>query len=657
MKASETSIQDLLEGTKQYVIPLFQRVYSWEKKDWETLWDDLMYLYELDVPRHHFIGSIVTSQATSVPEGVNKFLLIDGQQRITTIFILLASIRNHAISVRNDTLTAELENTLLFNAYKEGIDYYKLLPTQGDREAFEKIVRNQEKIAGSRMTDAYLFFERKLREKNPDLVKLKSLVTQRLSTVSIVLGQDDNPHLVFESLNAKGKPLTQSDLIRNYFMMKVPVGDQDSIFNEYWKPMQEGLGDNLSEFVRHYLMKKGTEVRKNEVYFILKETGEGKNAVEYLANLATFSKYYMFVTTPQTEEDKEVRTLLSWLNRFEISTAYPFFLNCYELISQNRLTKTEFSEILRYIKNYLIRRFVCGYPTNQLNKIFPPLYNQILKEQAASSVGFVDAFKRVLQTKNYPKDNEFIERLRDAKLYGAGDRTKKTKLLLESIEESFEHHEQVPFETLTVEHVMPQTLTDEWKQILGEGWEETYDLYLHTIGNLTLTGYNAELTNGPFEEKKKLLQESHLELNKYFLDKTTWNKSAIIARTESIRDIFLQLWPYFGSPDVGAADTSKYMSPKKLVMLGQEIHVSSWRDVLEKTMNILSDLEPEKFEQIVSEFPRYINKDKSKLRSVRQLDSGYFIEVNLSAEAIKRLCYQAIDSVGLFQEDWRIEFE
>ena len=223
MKASETKLQPIIEGTKQYVVPLFQRPYSWDVKEWEILWNDLVELCEEEQPRSHFFGSIVTTPAQSVPEGVTKYLLIDGQQRITTIFILLALLRDKARGLPG-TLTNQIEDLLLMNRYQEGTDVFKLLPTQGDRESFIRIMQGQTDTHEDQITKAYKFFEKRLRSKPElSLETLRKVVVSNLMLVSIVLDRDDNPHLIFESLNYKGRSLSQADLIRNYFFMRVHV--------------------------------------------------------------------------------------------------------------------------------------------------------------------------------------------------------------------------------------------------------------------------------------------------------------------------------------------------------------------------------------------------------------------------------------------------
>lgn len=377
MKASETKLQQIFEGIKQFVVPLFQRQYSWDIKQWGKLWDDLIELSNTENPRDHFIGSIVTMPTSSVPEGVAKYVLIDGQQRLTTIFILLVLIRDKLIQINEKLEAEELNNTLIVNQYKKGTDHFKLLPTQIDRVSFEKLIKKDESqlISNSdQITKAYEFFERKFRRSNIDVQILKKTITNNLSIVSIVLDSDDNPYLVFESLNATGRPLTQSDLIRNYFFMQIHTDDHENVFELYWKPMQYKLGDNLTEFIRHYLMREGLIIGQNDVYLTLKEKVNKLGALDNLKEIAVFAKYYERILMPNSEEQIGVRNALKSINRLESTTVFPFLLNCYHDFANKKITTIEFIEILHIIENFLIRRFVCNYPSDRLKNIFPPLY-------------------------------------------------------------------------------------------------------------------------------------------------------------------------------------------------------------------------------------------------------------------------------------------
>lgn len=655
MKASETSFQPIIEGTKQYILPLFQRSYSWDKKEWGVLWDDLIELCEDDSINNHFIGSIVTMPTTSVPEGVTKYLLIDGQQRLTTIFTILAFLRDHAKENNNDDLAEEINNTLLVNPYKKGYDHYKLKSTQVDRESYDRIINTDKDLDKSQMSKAYKFIKSKFNRSNLDADTLKTVITTKLSVVSIVLDPDDNPHLVFESLNAKGRPLSQADLIKNFFFMRIHVEEQDKMYKSYWKPMEDKLGEHLTTFIRHFLMKDDKKVRKRDIYFSLKEIVEHGDALNHLKMIARYSKYYNKFINPKEEENSEIRKRLKRLKRLDVTTAYPFLLNVYNDYENTDISKEDFKYILDIIENFIVRRFICNIPTNQLNKIFPSLYK---KAKQMKGDNFLDDIKYVLQTKGYPTDLEFKSRLVESKLYGGGDRRVKTKIILESIEKFYEHKEQVQFNDLSVEHIMPQTLTEKWQDYLGEDWELTHELYLHTIGNLTLTGYNSELSNDIFERKKEYLSESHLELNKYFSDKDKWNKDEIEKRSRYLSDITVKIWPYFGEMNIIESENADVTgtSPVELEILGQRFYdINSWRDVLEQTLNTVAGLAPEKFEKIIDEFPRIVGYNQNKFRAIRKLENGAYIEVSLSSARIQRFCLQAMETIELSMEDWKVK--
>lgn len=494
-----------------------------------------------------------------------------------------------------------------------------------------------------------------MRKKPLDIERLKIAISKTLSAVSIVLDITDNPHLVFEGLNAKGRPLTQADLIRNYFVMRVHVDAQEDVYRKLWHPMQESLGDSLTEFIRHYLiMQLGDTVNVNDVYFVLKDQITPANAVPYLEDLAKHARYYERFLFPDHEPNESLRAALSRNRRMEVGVSYPFLLRCYAQYSAEQLSLGEFIDILKVLENFLIRRFVCNVPTYGLNKIFPPLLAQI---QRTKSKTLSDGLKAVLQTKNYPKDYDFLAKLKDTKLYGSGDRITKTKLILEALESAYEHKEQVPYDKLTIEHVMPQTLSDDWKAQLGSDWQLAHELYLHTLGNLTLTAYNSELSNEPYVTKRSLLQESHIELNRSFVDYETWTTKAIDDRAAALSEIALSVWPYFGADSDTSFASSNVVGkiPKAMWILGQRYDVTTWRDVLEFTVDTIADLEPDGFERILEEFPRFVGRDKSKFRSVRELKCGAFVEVNLGAEAIYRFCLQSIEVIGLSSDEWVVE--
>ena len=575
-----------------------------------------------------------------------------------TIFILLCALRNHARQIEDKRLSAKID-AILTNLHEDGMDYFKLQPTQVDRDVFHQLIQDNESnevIENNSILECYTFFFKKIRQLNSDLQQLQKIICTNLSVVSVVLSSNDDPYLVFESLNAKGRALTQADLIRNYFFMRIHVDKQDLIYTKYWQPMQELLGDNLTEFIRHYLTKNGIDVKQSDIYFQLKEKINQSDALSHLQDLYKFADYYSRLLNPELENNLKVRKRLIRINRLEVATVYPFLLNCYDEWMQKRISENELIEIFHILENFLIRRFVCNVQTRGLNRIFALLYSQVIKDVDIDSNAFVERVKSVLQTKDYPKDAEFKERLLDVKLYGS-NRSEKARLILESIEESFRHKEQISFDNLTIEHILPQTLNNWWKDHLGQDWEITYELFLHTIGNLTLTAYNGELSNSDFVTKKKEYQNSHLELNSYFQDIDTWKREDIEKRAENLSHEIVNIWKYFGTEALqhSQSNSLKGSIPKSLHIFGEEYPVRSWRDVLEVTLNTIADLEPDRFQDIMAQFPRLLGWDQKNFRSTRQLKNGVYIETNFSAKDISSLCHRAIETAGLSTQDWHVD--
>jgi len=667
MQASETSLQQVIEGTKQYLVPLFQRPYSWQKSEWETLWNDLVELCEAENPRSHFMGAIVTLPIPSAPEGVSKYLLIDGQQRLTTVFILLSALRDIAKS-SDENLGEEINNLFLINPYKNGVNRYKLQPTQVDRNAFYQIIDSKYQGEQTAIGECYNFFNRKIRQNQAslELRKIKQVIGSNFSLVSVVLNNDDNPHLVFENLNAKGRPLTQADLVRNHLFMQIKDDDpktRDSVYDEYWRQMEELLGDRLTEFIRHYLIARGgLFVKQNDIYLEIKNRIKD-NVLEHIKDLSKFAKYYASLLNPKEDENNpSVSKYLQRLKCFGVVTVYPFLLNCYDDWMTSRITEAEFEfiSVIQILENFLMRRFVCDIQTRGLEKIFVSLCSQISQATDPKSGNLVKKLKSILQDKEYPKDEDFKAKLVEGQLYGSNNRSEKCKLILESIEESFGHKEQVRPENLSIEHVMPQTLTDWWKKHLGDDWANTHESWLHTLGNLTLTAYNSEISNAEFEVKKNRFKDSHLEINKYFQAKECWGRKEIEERAQYLADIALKIWPYLGDESANTEEKSSLTGtkPKKVCCFGKEYPVKSWRNVLEVTMNAIFDnLGNEKITEIILEFPSSIGWDEKEFRRPIKLKNGVFVEVELTAENIYKFCQKVIETLDMSIDDWKVETE
>ena len=664
MKASETHLGKILEGNNQFLVPLFQRPYTWDESRWKVLWADLVELSEDETDSHrakpHFMGSLVTVPTRSVPEGVTKFLLIDGQQRLTTLQVLLAALRDSARGLPG-ALAEKLEKSHLVNQFEEGLDHFKLLPTQtnGDRKAFLALINGEPMVdSDSRVAKAYDWFQKKLKSRgSPDAERLASIILRRLSLVSIVLDHDDNPHLIFESLNYKGEPLTQGDLIRNYFLMRVPVADQEKLFERCWEPMQLRLKDELSEFVRRFLMRQGAIVKKGEIYRTLKERTDElapDGIAAFLDELLRSAVHYHRLLDPAQELNPDLHPRLRRFERLDVSVVWPLLLNLYAEHDAGSLSIGEFTAILDTLENYFIRRFVCGVPTHGLNKILPLLYHQ-----AKNHPSLLDGVRATLAQRGYPSDTEFRQALINGRLYGTGERLPKAKLVLESLERSLAGKEQVTTEPLSIEHIMPQTPTPWWEENLGETWRETHELKLHTLGNLTLTGYNAELSNGDFQSKRTFFLQSPVHLSRSITRFDKWDGEAMQQRGEELAELALKTWPYFGPADslFSGASTSGFTgrTPVAVLVLGERREAETWREVLQCTLEAVRDAAPDAFDAVVAEFPRLLSTDAAKFRAPRPLNDSLHFETNLSAEAIARYCQQIIAAAGYPASEWSVE--
>lgn len=461
----------------------------------------------------------------------------------------------------------------------------------------------------------------------------------------------DNPYLVFESLNHKGKPLSVADLIRNYVFMNIHVDHQEDIYNDIWKPMQDRLGDTIPEFVRHYLTMNGDYINTGDVYNVLKERIDRIGVEDCLGELNKFSKFYSIFINPENEDNEKIRKELYVLKRLDISTSYPLLLNIYNIYEEGNITVDEFEEMLCVVENYMVRRFVCGVPTNQLNKVFPQVFIQMKKSEKEL---YPDKLKDVLQSKNYPKDYDFRESLITAKLYGNGDRKTKTKIILDRLEQSYAHKEMSVLDELTIEHIMPQTLTDEWKIHIGDDFEQIHEVYLNTLGNLTLTAYNSELSNGSFKRKCEIYKESHLEMNKYFTDMEKWTDKEIKKRAKFLTEKILNIYPYFGETISGhQLESVTGTKPSSLTVLGQEFNVNSWIDVLFYTLQVVSDLAPDKLELIENDYPSLVGR-RTTFRRPKELANGYYYEANLSAGHIYNFCKQLVNIMEFSQDEWDV---
>jgi uncharacterized protein with ParB-like and HNH nuclease domain len=573
VKASETKLRELLEGGKQFQIPLFQRPYSWSKKEWKALWEDIMEIYH-DNEDNHFLGPIVTQAVPGTPDGISPFLLIDGQQRLTTLSLLLAALREH-LKKDDSESAAELQELYLINRYKKGDAHYKILPTQADQEVYQKVIEGQINGSTSLIYETFKFFVNQLKngdiEKDNfpiDLAKFKNVVLEKLTLVSITLDDRDNPYIIFESLNHKGAPLTQADLLRNYFFMKLTNKEQrEESYEKIWLPLQDqfkvNAGDDqyLKELTRAfwcYLRTEGGNISQDKTYQTLKgrldQIDIKNNPDEVLSELEKFSqfaKYYIRICFPEkTEPNSLLQRGFKRLKILELKNCHPLMLNLYRDYEENQLSLKEFEQALRHVESYYVRRILGDLTSVQMNKVFNGLYQDAKKLREEYSLSdFASALREQLRrlpttSKSYfwPDDDEFRRSIVENTV--KIDRS-RVKLLLGSLAEPLTKF-QVKTDDLTLEHIMPQTLTDEWRTLLGANAEEVHKRWLNTLGNLTLTpsSYNSEMSNNSFSDKLSYLRTSALTLdNQYFKNVETWNVDEIQRRGKYLADIAVKVWP------------------------------------------------------------------------------------------------------------------
>jgi uncharacterized protein with ParB-like and HNH nuclease domain len=571
MKASETTLRELLEGTKQFQVPLFQRRYSWNKTYWLTLWEDLINIYDGEVEGGYFIGTIVTQSTPGTAHGISPFIVIDGQQRLTTITLLLAVVRNLFKLGEDENSADEINQLYLVNKFKKDDDFYKFLPTQRDRGIYKDIidpVNNHENTINradeesSNIMQAFNFFTKQvntaIKNQEVELEKLKHVILDRLILVSITSDDRDNPYLIFESLNNKGLDLTQSDLIRNYVFMQFPQSEREKIYKDSWLSLEQKFKDNsqgsgkeldgLTQFFWFYLRKNGNSIAEKEIYKQMRcGFDDSNNKHHKLDELIRFSGYYERLRFYEKEPNVKLRKYFQGFLRLDFKTCNVFLLNIFELYDRSQISMDEFQEILCLLESYFIRRLFTGTSTMALSKIFDNLYGDLLSKDTGNITHRLRVtLKGYTGNKIFPANEEFKAAVISQKIYKPA-KIDRVKFILERLEEHIvsKTKEEVSVNSsgLTIEHIMPQSLSPEWKKGLGDEYNTIHDRWVHTLANLTLTADNPALSNKIFAEKKKLYEESKLNLNKYFDSLDTWNADTIEERANELADMAIEIWP------------------------------------------------------------------------------------------------------------------
>lgn len=568
MQVRETNLKQLVQGEKQFRVPLWQRQYTWRMADHRLLWRDILEQYTRATDgaaasqSGHFLGSIVLSPLPYAASGAAPFLIVDGQQRLTTLMLLLCAIRDAA--ARTDPQAIERYDELyLINKFQQGEARFRLVPTQADCLSFFACITRSGNAGGQDLIgQAYRFFRSHVELLGPDdepldLGRLTAVVVERLAVVDITTGQGDNAHRIFQSLNATGVNLTQADLLRNLIFMLLPTR-AGSVYDEVWRPMERLIGfDNLEGLARVDLQRRGIDVAVDDVFRRhqdrLEEMPGGEDAIEEaVRDLALRAHHYKRIIDPSAEQDQEVRAGLLRLRRWGAQTSYPVLMAAYDLRERGLMPIEGLREVVSYIESFLVRRQLAGIPTNALNRLFVQFVEQLPQDET-----FPQAVRQELsrQRRYWPTDEQLREAIQTRQFYFSG-RGPQRKLILERLEQSYGHPEQIDFENtdLTIEHVLPQTLSEEWREhlgSLGQDPDEVHQSLVHTLGNLTLTAFNGTLSNNPFERKRQIYSGSHLELNRVLAVQEAWGRDEILTRADELADHAIAIWP---SPLPGVAE-------------------------------------------------------------------------------------------------------
>ncbi|GAA8176882.1 DUF262 and DUF1524 domain-containing protein [Helicobacter pylori] len=605
MKANAMKLLDFIGKSqeKQFVIPIYQRVYSWKKEQCKQLWDDIIKIGGDDKMNGHFIGSILYV-LDGIKHSKNPLFIIDGQQRLTTITLLFIALRDH---LSDEVKRKEIEEHYLINSDKDGDKKFRLILSEPDRDTLLSLIdkdRRKPSEPSLKIMENFELFEEWIRKNTNKLETIfKGLEKLMIVEISLERGKD-NPQLIFESMNSTGKDLTQTDLIRNYILMGLEPEKQEIFYKKYWRAMEEDFKQNetlFNQFVRHYLTIKTREIPNiNKVYEAFKRYQQ-ERGIEIEVLLLDLQKYcgYFCQIAFKKEADKDLNKALGFLVDLERDVIYPLLLELYSDYSDGILSKADFIPIIYLIESYICRRAVCGLGTNGLNKIFASFTKKINKDQYLESIKA--HFLSLETTKGkFPKDSEFKNLFITIDFYNL----KEKKYFFERLE-NFDTKEPVNTQEYTIEHIMPQKLTEEWERDLGENFQAIHDKYLHTIGNLTLTGYNSEYSNRSFQEKRDMekgFKQSPLKLNQSLKDLESFGEKEIEKRANDLADLALKIWTY---PKLDAETLEKY-KPKKPKKEKKVYDLSSYKfgshsrelfDILRKEIKALDERITEKFNQ------------------------------------------------------------
>lgn len=607
MKATEAKLLEFLKKSPQFVIPIYQRSYSWGERECRQLWDDILRTGRNDKVSAHFVGSIVyVEKGLYSVSSQSPLLVIDGQQRLTTVTLLIEALaRSLGEGEPLEGFSArKLRNYYLLNPEEVGEKHYKLILSQTDKASLVALLDGHAKPKDHsiRVEANFEFFKERMAEVKDELPALcKGLA--KLVIVDISLSRDqDNPQLIFESLNSTGRELSQADLIRNFILMGLEPQLQTRLYEQYWRPMevdfgQEGYAGHFDGFMRHYLtVKTGDIPNVREVYEAFKQHARSpevaKAGVEALvADIRAFAGHYCAMALG-SEPDADLKAAFHDLRELKVDVAFPFLLELYGDYAGQRLSKAELLGATRWVESYVFRRAVCGIPTNSMNKTFANFTRALKKDRYLESVAA--HFLLLPSYRRFPLDDEFQRELQVKDLYNFRSRSYWLRRL-----ENHDRKERVLVDEYTIEHILPQNenLSAQWKADLGPDWERVQKTWLHTLGNLTLTGYNPELSDRPFAEKRDMkggFRESPLRMNEGLGALEAWNEDAIKARAVRLAGRAVGVW---AAPSL-AADVVDAYKPRAAPTAGYTIddhpHLASgpMREVFEALRKQVLALDP-----------------------------------------------------------------
>lgn len=685
MDAKEYKIRDFMISNKTiFIIPVYQRNYDWTLIQCKQLLTDIIEAGHNDNIKAHFIGSIVYVWDKDSCEDIKEYLIIDGQQRLTTITLIYLAIYHFAKKIKNEYIEFDIRENYLFiktNINDAGTVKLKLRPTDNNDIALKYLLRNNEKEifpSYSKLIENYNYFQDFINENNY-LILLKGLA--KLIYVDISLKQnEDNPQRIFESLNSTGLELSQADLIRNYILMDLKNVSQNKIYHEYWEVIENNAKDilsntsHVSEFIRDYLTLINKKIPvKDKVYFDYKKKFPKTTISElenHLSDMKSLVFYYNKLLNPYNEQDKDIQEHLIHIKSLEMNVTYPFLMKVYEDFGTNLINKPTFISILEFIQSYIWRRFIVGLPTNALNKIFMNLYDKVDHDSYLLSIQKSILLRTGVQ--RFPGNTEVINSLKEKDVYNINP---KNRIYLFEKLENYDNNEKVLIkgnELITIEHIFPQKPDKKWKfDLNADEYKQLSDKYLNTIGNLTLSGNNGKLGNKSFIEKRDLpnlgYSASRLWLNKYLSSIDCWNTSKVNDRFNILKDRFLEIWRMPDIEEVAIllnnevnifdAEEPKNKKLEYAIFLDQKLNIKNVTNLYSIVFKQLFELSPETFFTPDISQRLVVTKNPTEdLRQPIQISDLYYIEGNIDSNSKFEKIKFALE-VFNFTEELYIKYE